>query len=134
MMPDPEKVKVVQEWPNPHDVLSVRQFLGPLASYYQRYVNAFAKIAAPLHSLTHKDTPLQLVMSLHMPVETSKVRTAIQCDTEGVPSRSICSEAVSTLLVGLQLQNYNGSCTTPMVVCTENGRFTVPLGIGNTRI
>ena len=56
MMPDPGKVKVVQEWPTPHDVLSVRQFLG-LASYYRRYVNAFATVAAPLHSLTHKDTP-----------------------------------------------------------------------------
>ena len=55
-MPDPGKVKVVQEWPTPHDVLSVRQFLG-LASHYRRYVNAFATVAAPLHSLTHKDTP-----------------------------------------------------------------------------
>ena len=56
MMPDPGKVKAVQEWPTPHDVLSVRQFLG-LASYYRRYVKAFAAIAAPFHFLTHKDTP-----------------------------------------------------------------------------
>ena len=40
-------------------------------------------------------------------------------------SCSICSETVSTLLVGSLLQNYNGSCTTPIVICSENGRFTV---------
>ena len=67
MMPDPEKVKVVQEWTTPHDVHSVRQFLG-LASYYRRHVNAFAAIAAPLHSLTHSQghhsTGQQHVMQL----------------------------------------------------------------------
>ena len=38
----------------PTDVSKLRQFLG-LASYYRRFVPAFAKIAAPLHSLTKKN-------------------------------------------------------------------------------
>eukprot|EP00731_Ephydatia_muelleri_P019885 Em0012g710a len=71
MMPDPGKVKVVEEWPTPHDVHSVRQFLG-LASYYWRYVNAFAAIAAPLHVLTQKDTPFNWTTECDAAFQTLK--------------------------------------------------------------
>ncbi|KAL5503413.1 hypothetical protein EMCRGX_G010361, partial [Ephydatia muelleri] len=71
MMPDPGKVKVVEEWPTPHDVHSVRQFLG-LASYYRRYVNAFAAIAAPLHVLTQKDTPFNWTTECDAAFQTLK--------------------------------------------------------------
>ncbi|KAL5503102.1 hypothetical protein EMCRGX_G010004 [Ephydatia muelleri] len=70
MMPDPGKVKVVEEWPTPH-VHSVRQFLG-LASYYRRYVNAFAAIAAPLHFLTQKDTPFNWTTECDAAFQTLK--------------------------------------------------------------
>ena len=40
----------------PTDVSKLRQFLG-LVSYYRRFVPAFAKIAALLHSLTKKNSP-----------------------------------------------------------------------------
>ena len=40
----------------PTNVSKLRQFLG-LASYYRRFVPAFAKIAAPLHSLIKKNSP-----------------------------------------------------------------------------
>ena len=50
---DPEKVKAVADWPVPTSLREVRSFLG-LASYYRRYVEGFAKIAAPLHALTKK--------------------------------------------------------------------------------
>ena len=36
----------------------MRRFLG-LASYYHKYIDKFADIAAPLHQLTQKDTPFQ---------------------------------------------------------------------------
>ena len=54
MKPDPCKISVITKWPTPANAEEVRRFLG-LASYYRRYINQFADIAAPLHKLTHKD-------------------------------------------------------------------------------
>ena len=56
IMPDPGKIKSVKEMPVPTNVKAVRQFLG-LASYYRRFIPKFAKIANPLHALTHQDVP-----------------------------------------------------------------------------
>ena len=52
--PNPKQVKAVVEFPAPQTVTNVRQFLG-LTSYYRRFIAHFAKIAAPLHTLTRKD-------------------------------------------------------------------------------
>ena len=51
---DPKKVKAVREYPLPTDLKTLRLFLG-LASYYRRFVPAFARVAGPLHALTKKD-------------------------------------------------------------------------------
>ena len=59
MTPDEEKVKAVQSWPTPNNVTAVCLFLG-LASYYRRYINCFADVAAPLHNFTQTGTPFNL--------------------------------------------------------------------------
>src|SRR4029434_6845180 len=51
---DPAKVDTVKSWPAPRDVAEPRSFLG-LASYYRRFIQDFAKVASPMHQLTHKD-------------------------------------------------------------------------------
>jgi hypothetical protein len=53
---DPEKVKVVAEWPRPRNLHELRSFVG-LASYYRRFIHRFADIARPLHLLTGKGQP-----------------------------------------------------------------------------
>ena len=51
---DPAKVEAVEKWPVPKSVTEIRSFLG-LAGYYRRFVEGFARLAAPLTALTRKD-------------------------------------------------------------------------------
>lgn len=47
---DPSKIEVVANWQPPTTVSELRSFLG-FASYYRRFVEGFARLAAPLHRL-----------------------------------------------------------------------------------
>ena len=50
---DPEKVRVIKEWPVPEDESQLKAFLGT-ASYYRQFVPNYAAIAAPLHRASQK--------------------------------------------------------------------------------
>jgi deoxyuridine 5'-triphosphate nucleotidohydrolase len=52
--PDPDKITAVNNQPPPTNLRELRQFLG-LASYYRKFVEGFAKIAAPLNQLMKKE-------------------------------------------------------------------------------
>ena len=51
---DPEKIKVVLEWPIPKNVKGVRGFLE-LIRYYRKFIEGYGKIEKPLIELTKKD-------------------------------------------------------------------------------
>ena len=50
ILPNPEKVNKVKDWPIPTLAKEVHSFLG-LASYYRRFIPQFSKWANPLHDL-----------------------------------------------------------------------------------
>ncbi|OWY98690.1 Retrotransposon Polyprotein [Phytophthora megakarya] len=55
ILPNPEKVKAVMNVQKPHDLHTLRAFLG-LTRYFRRYIQGFAAaIAAPLERLKQKD-------------------------------------------------------------------------------
>ncbi|KAF7707169.1 hypothetical protein HF521_018387 [Silurus meridionalis] len=47
---DPSKIEAVAQWPRPSSITELRSFLG-FSSYNPRFVEGFAKLAAPLHKL-----------------------------------------------------------------------------------
>ena len=55
LSPDPEYVKVVQDWPMPTTRSQVRAFLGK-AGYYRKYIRDYAAVARPLTDVLQTDT------------------------------------------------------------------------------
>ena len=47
---DPDKIKALSEWPVPHNVKTLRSFLG-FTGYYRRYIKDYARIVKPLNDL-----------------------------------------------------------------------------------
>ena len=54
ILPDPEKIKVVQNYPKPTNPKQIKQFLG-LSTFYRRFCKDYAKIASPLSNLLRKN-------------------------------------------------------------------------------
>ena len=50
VLPNPEKVAKIKDWPTPKTPKEVHSFVG-LASYYRRFIPNFDKWAGPLHAL-----------------------------------------------------------------------------------
>ena len=55
---DPEKLKIIKEWPKLNHLHELRSFIG-MCSYYRRFIEKFSIIAGPLHDLTKKKVKFQ---------------------------------------------------------------------------
>ena len=61
ILPNPEKVAKIKDWPTPKTPKEVHSFVG-LASYYLRFIPNFAKWAGPPHALI---VPTSLKQKIH---------------------------------------------------------------------
>ena len=52
ILPDPEKIEKVKNFPRPATVTQIRSFLG-LASYYRKFIKDFSIIAKPINQLNN---------------------------------------------------------------------------------
>lgn len=53
VLTDPEKIRVVQEWPVPKNATEVQSFLG-FVGFYRRFIKQFSKVARPLHEVVQQ--------------------------------------------------------------------------------
>lgn len=53
ILPDPDKVKTVLDWPVPTNVTEARSFVG-LAQYFRKFIQGFSSLCAPLTALFKK--------------------------------------------------------------------------------
>lgn len=58
VLPDPEKIESVTNWPQPTDLKTLKSFLG-FCSYYHRIRANYAAIVKPLSELTKGDAQTQ---------------------------------------------------------------------------
>ncbi|KRX73472.1 Retrovirus-related Pol polyprotein from transposon, partial [Trichinella sp. T6] len=70
----PNKTSALQEWSTLICVTVLRQFLG-LASYYPKFINGFAIIAAPLHRMLEKGTERDIAADSRLRKELSSQYT-----------------------------------------------------------
>ena len=55
---DPEKVEAVMSWERPKSVFKIPSFLG-LARYYNKFIENFSQLAAPMTRLTRKEVKFE---------------------------------------------------------------------------
>ena len=56
VLPDPEKIKVLLEYPVPQTSEEIKRFIA-FCNYYRKFIPAFADITAPLNKLCRKNEP-----------------------------------------------------------------------------
>ena len=73
LKPDPEKCKVVEEYPIAKTKKQLRIFLG-LANFYRKYIEAFADISKALTVLTKKALPDRIKWSLNADIAINTLK------------------------------------------------------------
>ncbi|CEL52858.1 hypothetical protein RSOLAG1IB_11203 [Rhizoctonia solani AG-1 IB] len=111
-----EKVKAIQEWPEPRNVKQVQSLLG-FANFYCCFVHDFCCLACPLTSLTQKDQPW--VWEAAQKEAFQQIKTAISQEPVLVhPDESqpytLETDASGTAMGAVLLQRKDDGCLHPV--------------------
>src|SRR3979490_1682100 len=66
-----DKVKVIQDWPEPQKIKDIQSFLG-FANFYRRFIFNYSDLTVPLTCLTRKDTPWNFTKKCQTSFDTLK--------------------------------------------------------------
>lgn len=112
--PNPNKIKAIAEVPKPHDVQSLRSFLG-MCVHYSRFVKDCSSILTPLYNLTQDNVKFEWCGIHDQAFKTikSKLINAQILDTYKPESTLILEADASSVGVGAVLkQDLNGKIST----------------------
>ena len=65
------KVRIIQDWPEPCKVKDIQSFLG-FSNFYCRFIYEYSRIVVPLMHLTHKNVPWNFTNECHSAFNTLK--------------------------------------------------------------
>lgn len=71
VLPDPEKVRVLQNYPLPKNADEVRRFVA-FCNYYRKFIPSFSEITIPLNKLCRKNEPFTWTNNCQKSFETLK--------------------------------------------------------------
>jgi hypothetical protein len=115
---DPEKIKVIEEWSTPINIVEVRSFMG-LASYYIRSIEGFSKNVHPIIALQNKglrfEWNLDCARSFHhlkSLLTSAPILRIVDSDEDFVVCTDACKEGIGGVL------SQNGD-----VVCYESRKL-----------
>ena len=74
---DPEKLEVINGWPEPRNLHELRSFIG-ICAYYRCFIEKFSFIAGPLHDLTKKKVKYEWTAKEQKAFEMLKQRLTSQ--------------------------------------------------------
>ncbi|GBG59910.1 hypothetical protein CBR_g66715 [Chara braunii] len=76
-----DKIKAIQDWPEPTNTTEVRSFMG-LVGHYQRFIEGYARIAAPLSRLQSPQDGAQLQQTATQQLQQRVCTTATTSSPE----------------------------------------------------
>lgn len=113
--PNPNKAKIIRNYPMPQTRKQVQSFLGML-TYYKIFIKNFAHIAKPLHALTSPEIPFEMNDAAKRAVERLKIILADDVTLKIVDftKKFILATDASDIALGAVLSQPEGKADRPI--------------------